>query len=537
MHLVFGVWGVTVRFFNVTGSCDPARHYMIPAERRLPGVQELVDKGAYFVVHAPRQMGKTTAMKALSLRLTSEGHYAALRFSCQNAQVFPDDVGAAERAVWDAIVDAASDTLSADLRPPPMIEASTGSFLQAQIKHWAKVCPRKLVLIFDEIDAVAGPSLKSILSQLRTGFDSRPAAFPWSVVLCGMRDVRDYKAASGGDPTRLGTSSPFNIKEKSLRIASFTEADIRELYAQHTADTGQAFTPKALLRAWELTQGQPWLVNALAREVIEEMKIAPPTPIRSAHFNRAKERLILARATHLDSLLARLREKPVRRILGPVIAGTLKQNPMFDADFEYVTDLGLLAPKRPPKIANPIYQEVILRVLASPVEGMIDADPRSYITPSGKLDLQRLLRDFAEFWRENSDVLIGTVAYREVAPQLVLMAYLHRIVNGGGFISREVGVGRKRIDLLVRWPHTNKEGKRVVQREALELKVWRDRDKKKDPLVPGLVQLEGYLAKLGLKRGVLVIFDARSTAKPAEDRTRFEEAVTESGRRITVLRA
>jgi hypothetical protein len=526
-----------VRYFNTTGSCDPARHYMIPAERRLPGVDALIDKGAYFVVHAPRQTGKTTAMKALGRRLTAEGRYAGLRFSCQTASVFPDDIGAAERTVWSEIERSARFELPEALRPPARADVESGSLLLTQLARWAEVCPRPLVLIFDEIDAIGGSSVRSILSQLRTGFDGRPAAFPWSVILCGMRDVRDYKAASGGDPARLGTSSPFNIKEESLRIVNFTEAELRELYAQHTAETGQVFTEKALERAWELCQGQPWLCNALAREVVEKLSVPPAEHITAAHFDEAKERLILARATHLDSLLARLREKPVHRILGPVLAGTLKKNPTFDADFDYVTDLGLVAPDRPVRIANPIYQEVILRVLGAPVEGMIDADPRSYVTASGKFDLDRLLHDFAEFWRENSDVLTGTVAYREVAPQLVLMAYLHRLVNGGGFISREVGIGRKRIDLLVRWPYTDGKGKRAVQRAALELKVWRDRDKKGDPLAKGLVQLDDYLAKLGLSHGVLVIFDARKDAPPAEERTRFEEAVTGSGRKVTVLRA
>lgn len=525
-----------MRFFNITGSCDPTRHYMIPTEQRLPGCMALIDKGAYFVVHAPRQTGKTTAMKALARGLTAEGRYAALRFSCQNAQVFPDDVGAAEGAVWSEI-EAASRALPESLRPPPRMDVGTGSSLRAQLAQWASLCPRPLVLIFDEIDAIGGNSIRSILSQLRTGFDDRPGAFPWSVILCGMRDVRDYKAASGGDPARLGTSSPFNIKEESLRIFNFTEAELRDLYAQHTSETGQPFTEKALARAWELTQGQPWLTNALAREVVEKMAVPKSEAITATHVNDAKERLIVARATHLDSLLARLRERPVRRVLGPVLAGTLRKNPTFDADFEYVTDLGLVSPKPPPRIANPIYQEVILRVLASPVEGMIDADPRSYVRASGRLNLRRLLRDFAEFWRENSEVLTGTVSYREVAPQLVLMAYLQRLVNGGGTIAREVGIGKKRIDLMVRWPYRNRAGKRAVQREALELKVWRDSDKKGDPLAAGLTQLDAYLSRLGLSRGVLVIFDTRADAAPIDTRTRFEEAMTPSGRAVTVLHA
>ena len=179
-----------MRFFNVTGSCDPARHYMVPAERRLPGSEALIAKGAYFVVHAPRQTGKTTTMKALALRLTAEGRYAALRFSCQNAQVFPDDVGAAERTVWSQIEVSARSTLPEALRPPARVDAEPGSFLGAQLARWAESCPRPLVLVFDEIDAIPGSSLRSILSQLRTGFDGRPAAFPWSPKKMNVRGVR-----------------------------------------------------------------------------------------------------------------------------------------------------------------------------------------------------------------------------------------------------------------------------------------------------------------------------------------------------------
>jgi hypothetical protein len=127
--------------------------------------------------------------------------------------------------------------------------------------------------------------------------------------------------------------------------------------------------------------------------------------------------------------------------------------------------------------------------------------------------------------------------YPEVAPQLVLMGWLHRLVNGGGFIDREVGIGRKRIDLLVRWPYTGASGERAVQRTALELKVWRDRDKKGDPTPQGLVQLDDYLGRLGLEEGVLVVFDCRAKAPPIEDRTRFEDTVTATGRRVTLLRA
>ncbi|WP_232304191.1 N-6 DNA methylase [Pseudofrankia sp. DC12] len=127
------------------------------------------------------------------------------------------------------------------------------------------------MLFFDEIDALQGRTLISVLSQLRSGSRNRPVTFPGSVALCGLRDLRDYKAASGGDPTRLGGASPFNIAVESLRLGDFTLDEIRSLYGQHTAGTGQVFAPGAVEQVFALTAGQPWLVNAIANEIVRRM--------------------------------------------------------------------------------------------------------------------------------------------------------------------------------------------------------------------------------------------------------------------------
>jgi hypothetical protein len=522
------------RRFNTAGPCRPDWHYMIPAERRLPEAPGLVEQGAYFVVHAPRQTGKTTALRALAEQLTASGRYAALHFSCETGEVAGDDFGEAQRAILSQLRQYAGFLLPAELHPPPFPEAPDSTLLGTALTAWAHACPRPLVLFFDEIDALRGQSLLSVLRQLRSGFSHRPTLFPASVVLCGLRDVRDYKAASGGDPERLGTSSPFNIKLESLRLGDFTQQEVRELYSQHTADTGQPFTEQVLARAFELTQGQPWLVNALAREVIEKMAVPVSEPITAEHVETAKERLILARATHLDSLVARLHEPRVRRILEPLLAGTLdSEGDTYLEDLQYVRDLGLCARNNPLRMANPIYREVVARVLAEGSESKIEAEPRSFVLPDGRLDFDRLLREFIAFWRQHGEVLAAGVSYHEVAPQLVFMAFLQRVVNGGGFVEREYGVGRGRIDLLVRWPY-QEQGQRRWQLHALELKVWREHQA--DPLLEGLVQLDTYLERLGLEEGVLVIFDRRREAG-GSPRSRFEQASAPSGRKVTVLRA
>ena len=523
------------RHFNTAGPCLPELHYTVAPLSRLPEAPRLVEESNYFVLHAPRQTGKTTVLRALAAELTASGLYAALHFSCEVAGSAGDDYLAAQQAILQAISQYARISLPEELRPPAWPDTAGLALLGEALTAWAGVCPRPLALFFDEIDALRDQSLINVLRQLRSGFNLRPAHFPASIALCGLRDVRDYKAALGGDPGRLGTASPFNIKVESLRLGDFTEAEVRELYGQHTAETGQKFTEEALERAFELTAGQPWLVNALAREVVRNMAVPPEVPITATHLDRAKERLILARATHLDSLADKLVEPRVRRVLEPALAGTLATFDPYDDDLSYVRDLGLIKPDGPVEVANPIYREVIPRVLAAGVQANVTVSPRTFVLPDGRLDFRKALESFAGFWRENGDMLAAAQLYREAGPQLILMAFLQRVVNGGGYVDREYGVGRGRADLLVRWPYTGADDRPALQREAVEIKVHRP--DKGDPTRDGIAQLDSYLDSLGLDTGTLVIFDRRPTAAPIAQRTQFAIATTPTGRPITLLRA
>jgi hypothetical protein len=511
---------------------------MLPPRPRLPQVRRLIDEARYFVVHAPRQSGKTTTLAAWARTLNDEGAHLAIRFSCEQARAVGDDYAAAERMILEAIREAAyHDDLDPELMPPdPWPERPHGTRLRAGLAAWARSSPLPLVLFFDEIDALRGNSLISVLSQLRDGYTARPRPFPHSVVLCGLRDVRDYKAASGGDPERLGTSSPFNISAASLRIDDFTFGEVAELYGQHAEETGQEFTKEAVQRAYEASQGQPWLVNALAYEATQVMGVVPPETITDAQMEQAVERLIVTRATHLDSLVARLHEPRVRRLIEPMIAGGLPEMDFdYDDDLSYVRDLGLISRTAPIQVANPVYQEVILRVLAAGTESVVTIEPRSFVTADGRLDFARLLREFMAFWRLHGEILANKETYHEAACQLVFLGFLHRVINGGGVIDREYGVGRGRIDLNVRWPHTDASGEPAWQWEAIELKVHHPG--RADPLPDGLAQLDGYLDRLGLETGTLIVFDRRPSASPLPERTELTTIDTPAGRTVTLLRA
>jgi hypothetical protein len=522
-------------FFNTEGECDPNENYMLPAAARLPDARLWIERKRYFVIHAPRQTGKTTTLAALARELTAEGDHVALRFSCERGEAGPDDIDMTERQVLRAIHTAAVGRGFPEewMPPSPWPESGTGSRIVDGLQAWALLCPRPLALFFDEIDALDGQALNSVLRQLRDGYSWRPHAFPSSVAVCGMRHLRDYKIAAGSTaPVRTGRGSPFN-NAVTYRIADFTIPDVTALYAQHTAATGQEFTSEALELAYDYTQGQPWLVNDLAAEVIDRMRVPSSEPVTAAHIDAAKERLIAARATHLDSLTARLAEPRVRRVIEPVIAGSFPDS--FDGaysdDVSYVRDLGLIARDKPVRIANPVYREVIARVLGEGLEENITVDPYSLLLPDGRLDVPQMLEEFTAFWLQNGEAMAGGTGYNEAGAQIVFMAFLHVVVNGDGFVDREFAVGSGRADILIR----RRYGDGQLQREAFELKVWWD--KRPDPLgSAALTQLDRYLARFRLDTGTLIIFDRRTAPAPVSERSATETITSPGGRTITLLR-
>jgi hypothetical protein len=515
------------RRFNTAGPNDPRDCYTLPALRRLANIRDLIDQKLYFVIHAPRQVGKTTAILTLAKELTEGGEYAAMVVSAETGAGLRQDVGAAELTMLDVWRAKARIRLPADLQPPLWPDAKPGARILTALQAWAESSPRPLVLFIDEIDALEGDPLVSVLRQLRDGYADRPAHFPHSLALIGMRNVRDYKLAAGG-ADRSHSSSPFNIIAESLTLRNFTPDEVAELYAQHTAETGQVFTPEAIARAYELTNGQPWLVNALAREIVEDLAPEPAVSISVEHVDQAKDILVRRQDTHLDSLGERLQEPRVRRVIEPIMVG--EHMGIFPEDDQrYVLDLGLVreSPTGKLEIANPIYREIIPRVLSRTALRSIPNIHPIWLKANGRMDFDALLQAFLEFWRRHGEPLLKSTPYHEAAPHLVLMAFLDRVSNGGGRVEREFAIGTGRMDLLlVRGP----------DQLPIEIKVWRE-DGDTDPLNDGLSQIDGYLDRLGLPTGWLVIFDRRSKAAPLAQRLQSSRATTPSGKGIVVIRA
>ena len=309
-------------------------------------------------------------------------------------------------------------------------------------------------------------------------------------MLCGVRDVRDYRIHASSEKDVITGGSAFNIKAKSLRLGDFTRAEVEALLGQHTAETGQEFAPDALGAVWEQTRGQPWLVNALALEMCFASGAVRERdgPIGMRDVFEAREALILRRETHLDQLADKLREPRVRRVIEPLLGGGGAE--YGDRDREYVRDLGLVAPDPPLRFANPIYGEVVPRELTWVLLDEIEPQETAwYVRPDGALDMDFLLAAFQDFFRQNSEHWIRRAQYTEAGPQLVLQAFLHRVVNATGRIEREYALGSRRVDLLVVWPREGGGEDRIV----IECKLAREGRSLARTVEEGLEQTRRYM--------------------------------------------
>lgn len=504
------------RFFNTAGPTIPEDHYHLDPLQRLDWeeILKLINTKRYIVLHAPRQTGKTSTLLAMMKALNDADRYVCAYANIEGAQAargdetqgIPAACSVIARSIEDYTGDAALNRwwLQEGRQHPPQDQ------LSQLLRQWTRITKKPTVLLLDEVDALVGDTLISLLRQIRAGYAQRPKFFPQAIVLCGVRDVRDFRMEQEGAQVITGGSA-FNIKAKSLRMGNFTEVETRTLWLQHTQATGQMFDEAIFPELWEDTRGQPWLVNALGHEITWENRAARDRsqPIKLTDYQQSRERLIQSRATHLEQLSDKLREERVRSVISALLSGESEYNlnDIKPDDQQYVEDLGLIITRPTVRISNRIYQEVIPRELTWISQTRIPNQEQSwYVDADHRLDMPKLLSAFQQFFREHADIWTKGFDYREAAPQLLMQAFLQRIINGGGRISREYGLGRKRTDLFIEWPLDPKQGMYgPLQRVVIELKILRG---SLDSVIEkGLEQTADYTRQVGADEAHLVIFN------------------------------
>lgn len=355
------------KFFTTEGAVQSDIHYCLDPLRRIniDELETLINARKYFVLHAPRQTGKTTSLLALRDYLNQQGRYVAVYANVEVGQAYRNEVSEVQKCVVEEIGRRLSMVLKDEWPKRLVTELIRES--QANLSYFmSTVCTRlskPLVLFLDEIDALVGDSLVSVLRSLRSGYDQRPEAFPQSVILCGVRDVTQSRIELS-DKSKIMGGSAFNICSCSLRLPDFTTENIRELYLQHTSVTGQAFDESCFPLIWEATEGVPGLVNAMAHELTDVMS---ETQNRNVHITsemviRAKEKVVHDVFSHDRNFIAKLNEESVRRVLQTLLVNHVNEEchlQITDEDIRLAENIGLVKRDKPLRISNGIYQEVI----------------------------------------------------------------------------------------------------------------------------------------------------------------------------------
>jgi len=496
-------------------------------------LMNLVEQKDYFVLHAARQSGKTTLLKELARKINAEGKYYALYCSLEKIQgiieakeAMPQIIDVLKMAFYG------SNIPKGELFAKEPGNIGFASLLQFELSKVSKILDKPLVIFFDEADCLSNGTLITFLRQLRDGYINRDSVpFIHSIALVGMRNIRDYKARIRPESETLGSASPFNIITEAMTISNFTCEDVAELYNLHTTAIGQVFEKEATQFIFEQTQGQPWLVNAVAREAVEKIcKSDYSAAITQDIAKQAIQDIVLARGTHFDSLMERLKEERVRKVIQPLVLGEDYAMDKSSDDYLYTRDLGIIRDSGDQiEPANPIYAELIVRSLNWNVQDILKTKYKSYDVPhylkGGKINVNALLKDFQSFWRENSEIWIqrykeNYYQYDEAAPHLVIQAFLQRVINGGGHISREMALGTYRVDICVEWEK---------QKYPIELKIYKGVKTIKD----SIEQILTYMDKIGSKEGWVVIFDR--TPKKSWSKKLYVKEVKQSGKKITIF--
>lgn len=180
------------RFFNTAGPNNIEDSYTLNPLARfdLDDIMTLIQQKRYFVLHAPRQTGKTSCMLALRDYLNAAGDYIAVYANVEGGQASRNDIQSVVKSMVDTLameVDSIlNSSLAEDLRDT-IQSVGRDSMLSIFLSKLSSLLPKPLVLILDEIDALVGDGLVCVLCQIRSGYANRPKDFLQNII-CGVRD-------------------------------------------------------------------------------------------------------------------------------------------------------------------------------------------------------------------------------------------------------------------------------------------------------------------------------------------------------------
>jgi hypothetical protein len=518
------------RRFETQGNPIPSQHYLV--ENRhivnqdgIP-IEQLLERGRYFTIFAPRQMGKTTFFVEFSRELSKNPLYVPIILSFQTVKDF--DTPRFYRTILrefapqlqkrlDEINGTGAGEAAAFCQQYEMVDDEGFQLFFAGLY---KILSKKRIIVFiDEFDGIPAHELGKFLNALREMYLGNKRNQTYLLHSIGLVGIRNFAQLN-----ITGTISPFNIADQ-VRIPPFTLAEIENLYGQFTGETGQPFTPEACRRVHEETGGQPFLCNRLGQILTNDVKPSVVDPIDEPDVHKALKILHYENNAHFANIVdkARRYHQTLARI---VLTGDVNYNVRRE-DVAELDLFGLIkaGPQDVAQAANPIYQRIFLDVFElDKMQQNIRPEfvVADFILDDGRLDMVAVLSSFSAFIQRLGVNLFAMFpgAPQEAIGQYLLLAYVDLIVksaNGDSNAEVLTGNGYADIKLLYRG-----------QKFCLEMKMWQgpaafaQQDKK---------PIADYAASEGLNEGYLVYFDNRQKPAPISDTPYVEQ----DGKRIYVF--
>ncbi len=478
-----------MREFNTSGPNIPAQHYTIERTPQIAEGLRMVEKERYFTIWAPRQTGKSTYFRQLSTKLEARGYAVAQinfeNFKSASQETFLYDLTKHLKKAWD-------------------IDLTAEREISKIFSRLAEVNERKWVLIIDEVEGINPEYFSTFLHSIRNAYHSREHHSLKSVILVGVTNILGVVSDN---------ASPFNIAD-NLEVPYFTEAEVLELLGQHETETGQRFDDAVKEKIFQLTAGQPGLVNGFARKLVAGYPNAPNltmdmflivedwylTEAIDKNFEnilkKAKEeRAFVERLLFTEDKIPFAIDRPAIKLLHT--NGLLKKDTGGNVVF--------WVPYYKKRLYNAFYpytngeKKNISRTIYAP----------EYFTESGELKLDKLIsvykdytkrRGFSPFREKDENGNYKSI--REAALVYSFETFLHAVVEElKGKMYREAHTGLGRSDLIIN----------IGTRELLvEVKVYYSPGRFED----GKKQLAYYCRSLGLSTGIYLVFCANNIRYP-----------------------
>jgi len=501
-----------VKKFNITATCIPGRHYMADMSKKLEKILDMIDNGDYFTINRPRQYGKTTIMYLLEQRLKKNKDYLTIDISFESIdsptyKKHERFIPTVLNIIYRTLKFLKEKELAALVESNSRI--SNFDALSDFFTEMVSQAGRKVVLMIDEVDKSSNNQLfLDFLGMLRTKYirknQGKDLSFH-SVILAGVHDVKTLKAKIRPDEKKM-LNSPWNIAvDFKVELSLFPEeitTMLEEYVKERQVKIDIAFFSEML---FYFTSGYPFLVSNLCKIIDEEILPGKSKQAWEPHdLVQAVQKALVQDNTNFNSLIKNLEDNPE-------LYDFVFELIMNEKEFSYNLDnpvirfgnvYGILAEDKSSgktKIHNRLYEQRIYNYMASKMETSRDVKfdhaSTSYIEPGGTLNIEKLIRKFQEFMKEQYSSKDKN--FMERYGRLLFLAFIRPVINGRGFDFKEVQVSEeKRLDIVI----TFGNNKYIV-----ELKVWRGESYHRK----GLGQLCDYLDRQNANTGYLLIYDPR----------------------------